>query len=81
MSKCLWIGSGEGCSHNSVNLRSYCDQHIWRVYQEGTRLNKRTKDKRTAATVQFWESMMNDAVEELEAEGWDFRIGNREVFE
>ena len=70
--KCQWIGKGEGCSHDVVLGRSYCENHLWRVYAKGTHLSKRKKDIRVATTVHFWESLFNEAVEELEAEGVDF---------
>lgn len=69
MNKCAWIGKGEGCD-KPVLMRSYCEHHVWKVYQEGTRLHKRRKDIRTASAVHFWESVFNEAVEELEAEGF-----------
>lgn len=74
MSTCTWIGNGEGCTKHSIDGRSYCEDHVWRVYQKGTHLSKRKKDTRVAMTVHFWESLMNEAIEELEAEGWDFNI-------
>lgn len=70
---CKWIGKhNEGCNHKAVEGRSYCEHHIWQVYQKGTSLSKRKKDIRTAYTVHFWESLFNEAVEELEAEGMVF---------
>lgn len=70
--KCMWIGSkNEGCSHDQVPGRSYCTEHLWRVYQKGTAVTRR-KDKRTAQAVWDIESEFNAAVEELEQEGWDF---------
>lgn len=68
MSKCQWIGSGERCSHEAVKGRSYCEQHIWQVYQKGTALGKRKKDLRTVDMVRFYEQLFNEAVEELELE-------------
>lgn len=70
MHKCTWVGQGEGCSQ-PVSLRSYCQDHVWRVYQQGTQMHKRRKDIRTAGQVHFWESLFNEAVEELEAEDFD----------
>lgn len=70
MSKCTWIGSGEGCSHTVVEGRSYCEEHLWRVYQKGTQLGKRKKDIRVAQSVHFWENLFNEALVELELEGW-----------
>lgn len=67
--KCQWIGEGEGCQHEAVNGRSYCEHHLWQVYQKGTNLGKRKKDMRVAASVWDIESEFNAAVQELEAEG------------
>jgi hypothetical protein len=42
---CTWIGSGqaiEACCKPTVFGKSYCEDHIWRVYQKGTSIgNKR----------------------------------------
>jgi hypothetical protein len=70
MAKCEWIGAGEGCSHNAVDGRSYCETHLWQVYQKGTQLGKRKKDIRTANNVWLIEQLMNEAIEELENEGF-----------
>lgn len=70
MTTCTWIGKGEGCTHPTVPGRSYCEHHVWLVYQKGTHLSRRRKDTATARTVHFWESLFNEAIEELEAEGW-----------
>ena len=69
MTKCQWIGSGEGCTHAAVKGRSYCEHHIWQVYQKGTALGKRKKDIKVADTVRLYEQLFNEAVEELELEG------------
>lgn len=69
MSKCLWVGRGEGCSETAVAGRSYCEHHLWLVYNKGSNLSKRKKDIRTATGVRFWENLMNEAYEELLAEG------------
>lgn len=70
MTTCQWIGEGEGCSHKAVEGRSYCEEHLWRVYQKGTNLGKRKKDQRRAEAVWDIESEFNAAVQELEAEGF-----------
>ena len=67
--ECQWIGQGERCSHKVVEGRSYCEDHIWLVYQKGTALRRRHKDIRVADTIRTWESLVNEAVEELENEG------------
>ena len=66
---CTWIGEGERCSEPTVPNRSYCEHHVWRVYQKGTNLAKRRKDLRTANSVRMWENLFNEAVEELIDEG------------
>lgn len=66
---CTWIGEGEGCEHPTVPGRSYCEHHIWRVYQQGTALGRRKKDIRVANSVFDWQSLLNEAVEELIDEG------------
>jgi hypothetical protein len=69
MSKCQWIGEGEGCDHEAVEGRSYCKEHLFRVYQKGTNLGKRKKDLRIVDDVRLMEQLLNEAVDELENEG------------
>lgn len=68
--KCTWIGEGEGCSHEVVDGRNYCEEHLWRVYQKGTVLGNRKKDLKTVDHVRTIEQLFNEAVEELESEGF-----------
>lgn len=70
MSKCQWIGSGEGCTHDAVAGSSYCAEHYAKVYQTGT-ATRRKKDARRAAQVWDLESEFNAAVQELIDEGYD----------
>jgi hypothetical protein len=72
MTKCLWIGNGEGCSHSIVSGKHYCETHLWQVYQKGSAHARRKKDIRVADSVHTWESLFHEAVGELEAEGFDF---------
>ncbi len=81
MDKCTWIGDGLGCTHDAVKGRSYCEEHLWRVYQKGTALGRRKKDLRTVDSVRTWQTLMDEAVQELEEEGWDFRLDRWEVTE
>lgn len=67
---CQWIGNGEGCSHTALEHRSYCEQHLWQVYQKGTNLGKRKKDLRIVDSVRLMEQLFNEAVDELENEGF-----------
>lgn len=68
---CLWIGEGECCTDNPVSGRSYCESHLWRVYVKGSNHGRRKKDIRVANSVHTWESLFNEAVEELEGEGFE----------
>lgn len=68
---CQWIGDGEGCSHQAVEGRSYCEEHLWAVYQKGSARPRRKKDERIAAQVWDIESEFNAAVQELIEEGFD----------
>lgn len=68
MTKCQWIGSGEGCSNDSIKGRSYCQDHVWLVYQQGTAVRRR-KDKHRADTVFELQDLFNQAMAELELEG------------
>ena len=68
--QCQWIGKGEHCTEPAVKGRSYCEQHLWLVYQQGTALSKRKKDARRAASIWDLESAFNEAVAELEEEGF-----------
>lgn len=69
MTQCQWRGNGEGCGKQAVKDRSYCEDHVWLVYQKGTALGKRKKDLRTVDKVRVIDDLMNQAIQELEAEG------------
>lgn len=66
---CEWIGEGEGCTHATLPGRNYCEDHLWLVYQKGTQLGRRKKDQRIANDVFMWQSLMDEAITELEEEG------------
>ena len=72
---CTYIG-GHGhtptCTHAALPGRSYCAEHLAVVYQKGTARARRKKDERVAATVWSVQDSFNEAVAELEAEGYDF---------
>ena len=76
-STCQWIGNTDTgyvrlqptCCQPTVEGKSYCSEHVWRVYQEGTAVRRR-KDARRAAAVWDLESAFNEAVEELVEEGF-----------
>lgn len=67
---CTYIGAGCGCSKPALEGKSYCEEHYHLVYQKGTAHRKRHKDIRRAANIRMWESLLNEAVEELESEGF-----------
>lgn len=70
MSECQYFGDSKHvCGKAVVPGRSYCEEHLWLVYQRGTAVHRR-KDTRTADNVHLWESLFNEAVEELENEGF-----------
>jgi hypothetical protein len=75
ITQCQWIGNGPGlkptCCLAPVEGRSYCAEHLPLVYKAGTAV-RRKKDTRRANSVRLWESLFNEAVEELEAEGVDW---------
>lgn len=66
---CEWIGPGEGCQEPAIAYRNYCECHVWRIYQKGTKLGKRKKDQRIANDVFLWQSLLDEAITELELEG------------
>lgn len=59
-------------AHDLVQGTLYCTQHYDVMYVKGSALRKRHKDIRTADNVRMIESLFNEAVAELEAEGFDF---------
>jgi len=58
--------------HDLVPGTLYCEEHHGMLYQKGSALRKRHKDIRKANNIRMIESLFNDAVAELEAEGFDF---------
>lgn len=72
MTTCTWIGEhNEGCSEPALPGKSYCLHHYAQVYQVGTAV-RRKKDQRRAAAVWDIENALNEAVQELIDEGYDF---------
>lgn len=68
---CEWMGDGEPCCHPALPGKSYCEHHVWMVYEKGTALPKRKKDMRIAASVVELQSLINECVSELQDEGLD----------
>ena len=71
---CQYIGAHghcPTCSHAALAGHSYCAEHLAIVYKQGSKRAKRHKEIRTVDKVRIVESLMNEAIQELEAEGFD----------
>ena len=73
-SQCEWIEpypleSTQRCGETQLEGCLYCEEHMMLMGQKGTALRRRHKDIRVAQTVQSIDSLFNDVVAELEAEG------------
>ena len=71
---CQWIGADAQtftptCSHSSVAGKSYCADHVWRVYQEGTSVKPRKRAERQRLSLQDLIDDFTAAADELAAEG------------
>lgn len=77
---CTYMGDSlrPTCCAPRVEGRSYCKDHLWLVYKEGSNLRTRHKDIRTVDKVRMVEQLMNEAIAELEEEGFDC-YGNKEL--
>jgi len=62
------------CGCATLAGKSYCSEHYAIVYAKGSALRKRTKDRARAASLRQLESLFNEAIAELEAEGFDFDL-------
>jgi hypothetical protein len=62
-----------GCK-DLVQGTLYCAEHHAVMYVKGSALRKRKKDIRIADNVRLIESLFNEAVAKLEAEGFDFDL-------
>ena len=84
MTTCAYIGSTDysvlqpTCCSPAVAGRAYCTEHLYVVYKQGTARPKRKKEHSTVDKVRLVESLMNEAIAELEAEGFDV-YGEREL--
>jgi hypothetical protein len=70
---CTYLGhyTKPQCCNPAVKGRSYCESHLYDVYQKGTAVHRK-KDIRVANEVHMWESLFNEAVQELIDEGFEF---------
>jgi len=67
---CQYIGTGPRCTAHTLEGKSYCEQHYAVVYKVGSG-RKRRKDTAQAARVRLVQQLFYEAVEQLEAEGFD----------
>ena len=71
---CQYIGA-QGtqptCTATALEGHSYCAEHLAIVYKQGSKRATRHKEIRTVDKVRMVESLMNEAIAELEAEGFD----------
>ena len=80
--QCTYLGTAlEPCGCPTLQGKSYCAEHYSLVYQAGTARAKRKKDIRVAEQVWSVQDAFNEAVEQLEAEGYDFSEERWEVRE
>ena len=76
---CTYMGnSTTACGCPTVLGKSYCAEHIYIVYKQGTARAKRKKELTTVDKVRMVEELMHEAIAELEAEGFDV-YGEREL--
>lgn len=70
--------STTACGCPTVLGKSYCAEHIYIVYKQGTARARRKKELTTVDKVRMVEELMHEAIAELEAEGFDV-YGEREL--
>jgi hypothetical protein len=69
--ECTYLGDAvTACGCATVPGRSYCDEHLWIVYRQGSAV-VRKKDTRTAHAVWDLRAELDSIIEELIEEGMD----------
>ena len=69
---CTYLGNSHTpCALPTLEGKSYCAEHYAMVYKVGTARARRRKEERTVNKVRLIESLFNEAIEQLEAEGFD----------
>lgn len=69
--ECTYLGDAvTACGCATVEGRSYCEEHLWIVYKQGSAV-VRKKDTRTANAVWDLQSELDSIIEELIEEGMD----------
>lgn len=68
---CQWIGPGQDPEKGPVHmcgkplfLRSYCEEHVWRVYQKGTSAGTKRKLKEMEREFDYIMSKEQETVDE-----------------
>ena len=68
---CTYLGTGsKPCGCASLQGKSYCEEHMWIVYQKGTAVHRK-KDIARAQAVWDIEACMHEAIDQLIEEGFD----------
>ena len=67
---CTYIGTGTHCTAQALEGKSYCAEHYAVVYKVGSGRQRR-KDTAQAQRVRLVQQLMLEAIDELEAEGFD----------
>ena len=70
LTTCTYIGSGTGCTHPALESKSYCSDHYAVVYKVGSG-KQRKKDTLQAQRTRLVQQLFYEAIEQLEAEGFD----------
>ena len=70
MTTCTYIGTGTGCTAAAIEGKSYCAEHYALVYKVGSG-RQRKKDSAQAQRVRYVQQLCHEAMEALEAEGFD----------
>jgi hypothetical protein len=69
--ECTYLGDAvTACCGPTVEGRSYCADHLWLVYKQGSAVTRK-KDTRTAAAVWDLQAELDSIIEELIEEGMD----------
>lgn len=67
---CTYIGTGPRCTAHALEGKSYCEAHYAIVYRVGSG-RTRKKDTAQAQRVRYVQQLMQEAIDQLEAEGFD----------
>ena len=70
MTTCTYIGTGPRCTAAALEGKSYCAEHYALVYKVGSG-KVRKKDTAQAQRVRYIQQLFYEAMEQLEAEGFD----------